>query len=415
MRLLSTFCLLLSIVICASPALAAREARSCSMPAISADGRTVYFGCWGDIWAAPTDGGAPAWRLTDNVALDERPLLSPDGTQLAFLSDRYGSFDLFVMPATGGSAARLTYSDIPNQHYAWKPDGSAVLEYARRQDLWAYCGYEVPLDGSQPARVTGPAHDHHVHVNYLGDTEHFIYSRGPADWAQKRYRGSRNYDLWTYDAATGEHTQLTDFEGKDLWPQPSPDGSMVYFVSDRDGTENLWSLEIASGDLRQLTHFSVDGPRWPRISGDGDEIVFEVFGDLYLLPLDGGSARKIEIAFADDAKHEMLLTRDFGDNAGEYSLSPNGDYFAVTVLGDIFLLKNPDSYEDDAKPDQDLSRTRPLVTSLGREKDLSWHPESTKLAYVSDRDCQYDLYVLDLVKLEETRLTDTAAEEAESP
>jgi len=411
MRSLIVFCLVTVALLFALPAQAAREVKNISTPAISADGQTVYFSLWGDIWSAPRDGNAPARRLTDNVALESRPIPSPDGKQIAFLSDRYGSFDIFVMPAEGGVATRLTFDDGPDQHYNWKPDGTAVLAYLIRQDQWGYCGYEIQLDGSEPVRVTGPDYDHHVHVNYLGDDKHFIYSRGPGNWAQKRYRGSRNYDLWTYDSTTGRHTELTNFEGKDCWPQPSPDGKVVYFVSDRDGTENLWRLEIASGELKQMTRFKTDGPRWPRISSDGDEIACDVFGELFIVPTGGGTPEQVKVTIADDFKHEMHYTRDVTNNVSEYAVSPNGKYVAVVVYGDIFLQKNPDSYDDDAKPDQNLDRTRALVTGPGREFDINWHPDSTKLAYASDRDGQYDIYVLDLVELKETRITDRPVED----
>lgn len=391
--------------------LAASQPLTLSMASISPDGETLYFSCWGDIWSAPRDGSFTARRLTDNVALEDRPIVSPDGKLIAFQSDRFGNMDIFVMSADGGLATRLTFSDIPDQHFAWKPDSSAVLEYAQRNDLWSYCGWEIPITGGEPVRVTPSDFDGHLHVGYLGDTEHFVYSRGPGDWAMKRYRGSGTYDIWTYDATTGKHTQLTDYDGKDLWPLPNPDSSKIYFVSDRDGTENIWVHEMVSGKQRQLTHFRGDGPRWPQMRADGSEIICSVFGELYIVPTDGGSPEKVEITFADDPKHDMKVSTDFRGNVGEYALSPNGNYFAITVYGDVYLLKNPEKYEDE-EPDQDVSRARPLVTGLGREMDLAWHPSSKKLAYVSDRDGQYDLYMLDLVKLEETRLTDTPVEEA---
>ena len=411
MRLLTAVVMALCLILAAQAAFAEREIRSISTPCVSADGETVFFSCWGDIWSAPRNGSAPARRLTDNVAHDSRPMLSPDGTQIAFISDRFGNSDLFLMPVAGGPATQLTWDDTSDQHYDWTPDGSAILEYAVRQDQWGYALYEVPIDGGQPRRVTGPDHDDHLHGTYIPGTDKLVYSRGPARWAQKRYRGSANYDIWTYDLKTGQHEELTNFEGKDIWPQPTPDGKHIYFVSDRDGTENFWVMDLATKKCRQVTHFKGDGPRWPRMSEDGDEIACEVFGELYIVPTDGGRPEHVPVTIADDPKHELEITRDFRDEIGEFALSPNGKYFAVTVLGDIYLLKNPEAYEEDAEPDQDTSRTRPLVISPGRERDLSWHNSSTKLAYISDRDGQYDLYILDLVKLEETRITDTPVDE----
>jgi Tol biopolymer transport system component/C-terminal processing protease CtpA/Prc len=411
-RLLCTAVILLSAILAtASPAQALREARSVSTPCVNSAGDTVYFACWGDIWSAPVDGSAPATRLTDNVADEGRPMLSPDGKTLAFFSDRFGNMDIFTMPVSGGPATRLTFSDGYNYPYDWNSDGSAILEYSVRQDLWGNCLYEVPLDGSAPRRVTGPDHDDHVFGSYLGDDQHLVYTRGPGDWARKDHHGSDNYDLWQFDRASGKHTQLTDYNGTDLWPQPSPDGSRVYFVSDRDGTENIWEMTLPGKALRQLTHFKQDGPRWMRISPDGDQIAAEVFSELYLISTRDGASRKLNIRFSDDNKHEMQLSLDRRNEVGEFAISPNGNYYACVVFGDIHILKNPDKYDEDAKPDQDLSRTFPVVDSPGRDWQVSWHPDGKQIAYISDRSGGYDVYTFDLVTREETRITDTPQEE----
>ena len=114
MRLVLVICLTASIILSASAGWAAREAHAISTAAISPDGQTVYFSCWGDIWAAPRDGGSLAHRLTDNVALEDRPVVSPDGELIAFLSDRFGSFDLSMMPV-GGTGTRSPSTKAYNQ------------------------------------------------------------------------------------------------------------------------------------------------------------------------------------------------------------------------------------------------------------------------------------------------------------
>ena len=411
MRLFVILLAALAAIFGATAALAADEARNLATPAISADGRTVYFSYWGDIWSAPSDGRGFATRLTDNVAHEERPAISPDGSQIAFTSDRFGNYDIFVMPEAGGEAQRLTWHSSADLIYGWRPDGQAVVEYTLRQELWGSALFEVPLAGGDPLRLAGPDHDDQHFGSYLGDSGKIVYARGPGDWASKKYRGTFSHDIWVYDSETKQHQQITTHNGKDLWPQPSPDGSSVYFVSDRDGTENIWRHDFASGQQTQLTFFKVDGPRWPRISSDGDELVFEVFGELFKVSTAGGAPHRIPVLFADDPKHEMEITQDVPNGAGEKTISPNGNYFALTVLGDVFILKNPEKYEEEEKPDQDLSRTRPVVQTSGREMQLSWHYKSTKLAYLSDREGQFDVYVLDLQTETEQRITNTPADE----
>jgi tricorn protease len=403
---------LLCATLPALPASAAREATWVSYPALSPDGATLYFTAWGDVWSAPVDGGYLAVRLTDNVAYDGRPTVSPDGATLAFLSDRFGNYDIFTMPADGGDVQRLTYDSGTDYVYGWRPDGTAVLEYGTRQDQWGMSLYELPLDGTAPRRLSGPDHDDHLFGSYLGPrVNHLVYARGPGDWARKNHRGSDTYDLWRFDVQTGQHTPLTDAPGKDAWPQSSPDGNLVYFVSDRSGSENIWVMDMQAGTQTQLTQFSGDGPRWPRISASGNRLAFTVMGEPYVMDLPGGQPRKVRITFSGEPKTAMRLSQDKRGELSEYSVSPNGKYFAFVVLGDVYVLKNPDSYKPEEKPDQDLSRAFRLTATAGREWQLSWSPKSTKLAYISDRDGQYDVYSVDLATRLEERLTSTPEDE----
>ncbi len=409
------FCSLLLITalymaVC-SPVHAAREARSLSRPEISADGQTIFFSCWGDIWTAPRDGSSPARRLSANVAYDTGPMLSPDGRTIAFNSNRFGNWDIFSMPVTGGPPTRLTWDSTSDYIADWKPDGSAVLEFALYDQLWDMSMFEVPLYGSNPQRVSNEDHDGHVFGRYLGGSDRLVYCREPGSWSRKNYHGTFAYDLYTFDRSSGRHTRLTDYDGKDCWPQPSPDGDLIYFVSDRDGHENLWKMNADGGGLVQLTTLKKNGPRWPRLSADGDELIYEKMGQLFVLSTAGGIPERIKVSFADDPAHEMVEEQTFRADIQEYKLSPNGNYFALVVSGDIYILKNPEGYKDDEKPDQDLSQAHHVVETAAREMSIEWLPDSKRLVYLSDREEQFDVYMLNLETLEETRLCDTPDDE----
>src|SRR5262245_35432246 len=95
-------------------------------PAISPDGRTIAFSYRGDLWTVPATGGT-ATPLTVHPAYDGFPIWSPDGTRLAFASDRYGNFDIFTMLAAGGDATRLTVHSSEEIPYSFTADGAAVL------------------------------------------------------------------------------------------------------------------------------------------------------------------------------------------------------------------------------------------------------------------------------------------------
>ncbi|MBK9760783.1 MAG: PD40 domain-containing protein [Flavobacteriales bacterium] len=100
--------------------------------AISPDGQTIAFCYQGDIWRVPANGG-DAISLTTNEALDYTPIWSHDGTQLAFASMRYGNADVFVMPSTGGTPARLTF-DSSGEVQRLLGRQQPVIFYGGRQD-----------------------------------------------------------------------------------------------------------------------------------------------------------------------------------------------------------------------------------------------------------------------------------------
>ncbi len=403
----------LSLLACCHCAMAATAPEAfIEHAAISTDGHTVWFSAHGDIWAAPRDGSAPARRLTDNVAYEDMPIPSPDGSMLAFQSNRFGSREVFVMPVEGGAATRLSWHSYHDNLLAWQPDGSGLLVSSIRDDWPAYALWAIPLDGAQPERLTGPDHDDHDFADWLGSDGSIIYTRGPGYKYRKRHHGSDAYDLWKFDAASRKHSVFVESTGQDCWPQVSHDGSTVYFVSDRDGTDNIYEIAATGGPARQLTRFEDDGPQFLRLSSDGDELVFTVFGSIYVMELASAETARISYSLETEAKHAELTEQSLRNQVEELAVSPDGKYFALVVNSDIHLLKNPDSYEDDAKPDQDLSRTIPLVTSPGRERQISWQHDGYSICYTSDRTGEYDIYMFDLATGEETQLTKTPLDES---
>src|SRR5690606_3482287 len=119
-RILPAAFLLLSFT--ATSAWALTDRVEVSSPCVSADGKDVYFSAWGDIWVSDRRAEQPARQLTNSVADDDMPMLSPDGKWLAFGSDRHGSWDVMVMPASGGQPRRLTWSSDAEMPCAWSPD-----------------------------------------------------------------------------------------------------------------------------------------------------------------------------------------------------------------------------------------------------------------------------------------------------
>ena len=195
-------------------------------PAISPDGESVVFSYRGDLWKVSSEGGR-ATQLTIHAAHEFMPVWSPDGSGIAFASDRHGNYDIFTMPADGGTATRLTYHSANDFTSSFTPDGGSVLFHSGRLDAKDMVGYprrgqqpelySVSVTGGMPKQVlTTPA----IYAVWDSAGERMIYSDEKAletDW-RKHDNSSFARDVWIYDAASGEHTKLTNFGADDRQP-----------------------------------------------------------------------------------------------------------------------------------------------------------------------------------------------------
>ena len=382
-------------------------------PAISPDGATVAFSFQGDIWAVPTQGGA-ARRLTVHEAYEAWPRFSPDGSRIAFVSDRFGNDDIWVMDARHGTPRRLTYHSADDLLGGWTPDGRLLFEtrrawvqVEREREIWA-----VSVDGGTPDRLLDA-------VGYTPvmspDGRFIVFAHGSNGEFRKGYRGAAAKNLWLYDTRDGSYRQLTDFDGNDMRPAFSGPRTL-YFISERDGTYNLYRTTLGEdgapvGEPVQLTRFVDDGVRTFDVNAAGT-VVLERQTDLYVMPA-GGAPRRLSIEVPLDERFDPVERRSFTDSAAEFAVSPDGRYVAFVVRGEIFLMRN----------DPNKNRTVRLTRHPYRDRDVAWADEHT-LLFASDRDGQYELYLLrsadpdepDLffsLRHEAVRLTDTPAEERE--
>jgi len=354
-------------------------------PAISPDGQTVAFSFQGDIWTVPVEGGR-ALRLTIHEAYESRPRFSPDGTQLVFASDRYGSDDLFVMDAGGSAPVRLTFHSAGDRPSDWTEAGGILFETRRtfRQVERESEIYEVHSTGGTPERVL----DAVGYTPRMSPDGRFIaFSFGSNNPFRRGYHGPANKDVWLYDTQAGAFTELTTFDGNDLeavWA-----GSRtLYFISERDGTYNIYRLAVGedgtpAGQPEQVTSYTDDGPRTLDVSADGQTLVFERQTDLYVLRA-GGTPQRLALSVPADDRFDPVERETFNRQASEYAVSPDGEYVAFVVRGEIFVRQND--------PDED--RTVRLTRHPYRDQDIQWMSE-TALLFASDREGQYELYRLE--------------------
>ncbi|MDW8291084.1 MAG: DPP IV N-terminal domain-containing protein [Armatimonadota bacterium] len=386
------------MLVLATHCLAQTTIRFARYPAPSPDGKQIAFSWQGDLWLASSAGGE-AKRLTVHEGYDFAPIWSPDGTKIAFTSDRYGNDDVFVLHLRDGAVQRLTHWSGRDRALGWTPDGKAVLFESTRD--WEPYGaepslYVAPLAGGTPYRlhnVTGTP------AALSPDGEMVAFVRRDSSWWRKGYKGSATGDLWLHALKTGRFTRLTQTDTPDTHPMWSPDGKTLYFLSERDGTYNLWAMHLASKSAKQLTRYRDDGVRFPHIARNGSLIAYEQGMDLCTLNPATGEIRILNLtAPAADVRQPQGFWQQLrGGDVSEFAVAPNGKEVAFVVRGEVFVTRYPEG-----------GPARRLTETVEPEYDLAWSPDSKSLVFASERGGTTSLYLVTSDDPDEPRLRRTA-------
>ncbi|MCH9650387.1 MAG: PDZ domain-containing protein [Deltaproteobacteria bacterium] len=385
--MLRVLCLLIAWSAFYGPVAEAAEALLPRHPAPSPDGSEIAFSWQGDLWKVAAEGGVAA-RLTAHPAADRFPIWSDDGRWIAFSSDRHGNPDIFVLATDGSSPPRrLTHASVEDRPIDFDPQGENVIFTSRRDESFRRSSnfYSVPLAGGTP----------HLALPILGlsgswspDGATFALVRGSTRWTRRGYRGAANRDLWLW-RSPDDILQITDFDGDDDRPNWISDGSLV-FLSSRPGRKNLFRLDLATGDIRQITSHQGSDVRMPRSSADGRLLAYEFEDGLWTLSTNGGQPQRLAIEVPADGISNAIEHREDRDGAQELVVHPNGKLVAFTLHGDVFLSALADKEELDIAPPPTWRLTR----TPQQETGIQWSPDGEALLLSSQREGAGDLYLL---------------------
>lgn len=391
-RLLPPTLLLLVFLLSAGLALAAGSTAAAGplkrYPAICKD--LIAFVCGEDIWTVPAAGGV-AHRITFHEGEERFPKFSPDGRLIAFTAEYDGNPDVYVMNTDGGAITRLTWHPGSDEVVGWHPLKNRIL-FRSTRNSWDnfYHLFLVDPDGSNLEELPLPEA---AWGSFSPDGKQIAYTRvATEDRTWKRYRGGLAPDIYIYDFATAKDRKVTDFRGTDRFPMWI--GAEIYFQSDRDGVLNLHALDPATGKTRQLTsHRDYDVGR---PSAGDTRIVYDLGGELRVLETATGQSRPVDVQVRADAPETRPYFKRVADQLTGIDLSPAGERVLPVARGEIFTVPAKDG------PTRNLSRS-PGV----REKDAVWSPDGRRIACFSDRDGEWDIYLLDpLGKDPAMKLTD---------
>jgi Tol biopolymer transport system component/C-terminal processing protease CtpA/Prc len=357
----------------------------------------IAFVSGGDIWVAPV-GGGDAHILIAHPAEESRPLYSPDGLKLAFLSTRTGGGDIYILTLATDELKRLTFDDGSEQLDAWSRDGKWIYfstgahDVGRKNDI-----YRVSAEGGTPMPVSADRFTNEFQAAPAPDGSTVAFSaRGVSDsqWWRHGHSHLDESEIWLRKES-GAYEKVVDLNGRNVWPMWMPDGRTLYFMSDRTGPQNIWSLTLG-GKPKQVTKFTDGRVLWPSISYDGKSIVFERDFKIWKLDTKTGDASQVQLklmgmAAGPGTTHLTLNT--FTDLA----LSPDARKIALIAHGEVFATGARDGGE----------AARVTHTPVP-ESAVSWSPDSTKVVYVSERNAVNHVFVYDFTKHTETQLTKDA-------
>jgi tricorn protease len=359
----------------AVPAAAQVDARMFRQPAVSAD--RIAFVYAGDIWLVPKAGGV-ATRLSSPPGEESFPRFSPDGTKIAYSANYDGNTDVYVVPAAGGEPIRLTHHPMSDRVIGWHPDGKRVLFASSRESGRQRYNqfYLVSVDGGMPERLPVPYGEFGT---FSPDAARFVYMPMAQDFRNwKRYRGGWAPDLWLFDLKTNASRNLTTNPANDA--QPMWFRNTIYFISDRGAEQrnNIWSLDVNSGTVKQVTQFNDFDITFPSLGPDA--IVFQKGGRIYLLSLPGEKVSEVSIRVVTDQTTLRTTLKKADKEINTASVSPTGRRVAFEARGDVVTLP--------AERGAALNVTR---TSGVADRYPRWSPDGKTLAYWSDRSGEYEL------------------------
>ncbi len=359
-----------------SPSLATSQpTRLLRQPSISSDHVTFSYGA--DIWVVGREGGE-ARRITSTPAVESDPHLSPDGRTIAFTSNRSGSTAVYVVPVEGGQPRRLTWYPASSYARGWTPDGSRVLYSSTRQT--APTGYErlwTVSRGGGPSEMVPAPWGHNG--SYAPDGDRLVVdrvSRWDVEW--RSYRGGQNTPLVILDLGDLEEVWLPNERTTDI--QPVWMGETIYFLSDRDWATNVWSYEVSTGELEQITHFSDVDVKW--LAGADGVLILEHDGFLHTLDPESGETNRLEITVRGDFPWAEPRWENVSDAVAAASLSPTGKRVIMEARGEVFTVPVEEG------------PVRNLTGSSGvADRAPVWSPDGGEVAWFSDDGTGYVLAV----------------------
>jgi tricorn protease len=365
-------------------------------PAISPDGKNIAFTFRGHLFRVPVTGGQ-AIALTAGPAHRIAPVWSPDGKYLAFASDEYGNYDIFLLSADGGPVRRLTDHSADEIPTGFTPDGRYVVFSAHRMNAVKSSKfplgrvlpelYRVSIEGGKEPEQILPAPARNAHFDRAGQRIVYEDVKGYEDLWRKHEKFSIAHDIWLYDVQTGDYTKLTESSREHREPVWAPDQQSIFYLSEQSGSSNVWRLSLDQnkpGAPVQITHFDKNPVRFLS-SDDGGDLCFGYDGEIYTLPPGGTEPRKVPVQIALTDDRNRMSTQVLSAGVTGVALSPNGKEIAVVIRGDIYVVS------------VEHGETKRITNTPGQERTVHFSPDGRRLIFAAEYDRPWAVYEASIV------------------
>jgi len=401
-----------------------------SNPAFSPDAKTIYFSYDSDIWKVDANGGN-ASRITALGGEETNPRVSPDGKWLAFSSNQFGNYDVYVMPINGGEIKQLTFHQAKDDVESWSWDSKTIYFTSNQNNNFG--SFKIDIDGKTPQ----PLFTNYFNTtNGLVETPNgdYIFTNSTESANQitrKRYKGENNPDLLSYNPTSKAFKQLTTYNGKDFNATVDKKG-IIYFISDENnGDYNLYKLE--NGKKEALTKFDTS-IRKPFVAANGTKVIFEKDYQLFIYDIASKTSNPVNI----NVNTSKVITKeqsfDVSDEVSFFDVSPDGKKLAFVSRGIIFVSDIEGKFINQItdgkervlevkwlKDNQNLifnqtyngyqnwfktsangkGKSEQLTSDLRNNRDITFSHDLSQAVYLSGRD---EVRLLDLKSLKSTTI-----------
>lgn len=350
----------------------------------------IVFVYANDLWRVAKDGG-DAIRLTSNEGAESNPHFSPDGKLIAFTGQYDGNTDVYVIPVEGGQPQRLTWHPGADQVTGWTPDGESILFATSREGVLPTRESKIYTINKRGGAEEALPIPRAVAGEISEDGKYIAYQQiGFWDPEWRNYRGGQAKPIWIVD--------LKNFELK-MTPQPDNErhtdpvwlNNVVYFLSERDYANNVWSFNPTNNELKQLTfHTDFDAKS---LDAGGGQIVYEQGGYLHVLNPVNGQTKKLNITVKGDFHWSRPRWEEIRTTALQNaSLSPTGQRALFQYRGEIFTV-----------PKENGNWRNISNSSSAADRYPAWSPDGKRIAWFSDASGEYQLMISDQEGLEKPK------------